>query len=185
MPPQDRRIPRSAIPGAGNSNSINAGSRPQPPATILLVSPFTEDHNFFGLTFAPPHWRAHHACGYHEALTCLMRDRITVIICESQLPDGDWKDILSQAQVLSEPPRVVVTSTVASGSLWAEVLNLGGYDLLLKPFVREEVLRVAEMAAMSGQSVAEGSVGQARKPLEEETGNPAGRAKVAQAWGGF
>jgi hypothetical protein len=30
--------------------------------------------------------------------------------------------------------------------LWAEVLNLGGYDVLLKPFDRAEVVRVAGMA---------------------------------------
>jgi DNA-binding response OmpR family regulator len=39
-----------------------------------------------------------------------------------------------------------VTSRVADDSLWAEVLNLGAYDLLMKPFDLTEVFRVVSLA---------------------------------------
>ena len=41
---------------------------------------------------------------------------------------------------------LIVTDRLADERLWAEVLNLGGYDLLLKPFDPEEVLRVVNSA---------------------------------------
>jgi len=42
---------------------------------------------------------------------------------------------------------VIVASRLADERLWAEVLNLGGYDLLAKPFDRDELVRVIAMAA--------------------------------------
>jgi len=43
-------------------------------------------------------------------------------------------------------PKFVVASQRADGRLWAEVLNLGGYDLLMKPLDADEVAWLAESA---------------------------------------
>jgi len=40
------------------------------------------------------------------------------------------------------PPLLIVASRLADERLWAEVLNLGGYDVLLKPFEPAELRRV-------------------------------------------
>jgi hypothetical protein len=43
-----------------------------------------------------------------------------------------------------------VSSRLDDERLWAEVLNLGAFDLLLgSPFVQEEVLRVVQCASMA------------------------------------
>jgi DNA-binding response OmpR family regulator len=47
---------------------------------------------------------------------------------------------------MAHPPLLLVVSKHADENLWAEVLNLGGYDVLLKPFERAEVVRVVGMA---------------------------------------
>ncbi len=39
-----------------------------------------------------------------------------------------------------------MTDRLADERLWSEVLNLGGYDVLLKPFEPGEVLRVVNSA---------------------------------------
>jgi DNA-binding response OmpR family regulator len=39
-----------------------------------------------------------------------------------------------------------VTSRLADDRLWAEVLNIGGYDVLAKPFVPAEVFRTISLA---------------------------------------
>jgi hypothetical protein len=41
---------------------------------------------------------------------------------------------------------VVVTSRLADDYLWSEVLNLGGWDVLAKPFREQEVLYVLDSA---------------------------------------
>ena len=48
-------------------------------------------------------------------------------------------------------PQVIVADRLADEALWAEVLNLGCYDLLMTPFSSEEVLRVVSMAWDSWQ----------------------------------
>lgn len=69
-----------------------------------------------------------------------------VIVCERDLPDGTWKDVLEIAASVVHPPPVIVTSRLADDYLWAEVLNLGGYDLLAKPFDPREVARTLKLA---------------------------------------
>lgn len=69
-----------------------------------------------------------------------------VVVCEQQLPDGTWKDVLEISGAMHHPAPVVVTSRLADERLWAEVLNLGGYDLLAKPLDRREVFRTMNLA---------------------------------------
>lgn len=113
---------------------------------ILLVSPAPEDHTFLQPLLCTAGRKTYVVRTYREAVSVLCRDRIAVIICEQDLPDGKWKDLISQIAPLSDPPCLVVTSRLADESLWAEVLNLGGYDVLAKPFDAEEVARVIALA---------------------------------------
>ena len=70
-----------------------------------------------------------------------------LVITESRFTDGHcWRDVLLETQGLVPSPQLIVTERSADGALWAEVLNLGGYDLLSTPFDAEEVLRVVAMA---------------------------------------
>ena len=43
-------------------------------------------------------------------------------------------------------PLLIVTSRLADAYLGAEVLNLGGYDVLAKPFKSAEFIQVMSMA---------------------------------------
>lgn len=68
------------------------------------------------------------------------------MICERDLPDASWTDLLEQAAALPEPPYIIVTSRHADDRLWAEALNLGAYDVLAKPFDAGEVIRIVSLA---------------------------------------
>ena len=114
--------------------------------SILLVSPCTEDLS--SLRGILPHgdWNLHHVGDCREAAEHLHEHGASVVICDRDLPDGDWKDLLQQTSAMPSQPLLLVVSRHADEGLWAEVLNLGGYDVLLKPFDRSEVLRVISMA---------------------------------------
>ena len=75
-----------------------------------------------------------------------MKTPVPVALCERKLPDGTWKDLYTFAESLPNPPLFVVVSEMADQYLWAEVLNLGGYDVLAKPFDRGELLQVVGMS---------------------------------------
>ena len=65
-----------------------------------------------------------------------------MLLCERYQADGSWEDLLRATAGLRTPPNIIVFSRLADESLWAEVLNMGGFDVLIKPFQPEEVLRV-------------------------------------------
>jgi DNA-binding response OmpR family regulator len=115
----------------------------------LLVSAGTEDHDSLRDIFHGSNWELRGAWTASEGRQVIQRDHreITVVICQHSLPDGDWKLLLTGLDLLEECPSLIVSSRLADDRLWAEVLNLGAFDLLLgAPFEPEEVLRVTESA---------------------------------------
>jgi DNA-binding NtrC family response regulator len=119
---------------------------PEPPAQILSVSPFPGDHLTVGHVVENSPWRFTAVRSTTEACQELNRSQYTVVFCESFLSDGTWKDMLDIVSGLDDPPLLVVISQLADEYLWAEVLNFGGYDVLAKPLVEDEVRRVLHLA---------------------------------------
>ena len=89
----------------------------------------------------PSNWTLYIAGDAVEAKQILGQVSVPVILCESELPDGNWKDLLAAVAGLRNPPLMM-----ADEYLWAEVLNLGGYDVLAKPFNLIEFIQVLSMA---------------------------------------
>jgi DNA-binding NtrC family response regulator len=127
--------------------------------TLLAVSPDQNDHYSLQHILGSKRWTVHAARSCHEAEAALQHDHPAVIACESDLPDGSWKDLLNLLLRLENPPPIVVVSRHADESLWAEVLNLGGYDVLAKPLESDEVERVLTMARRYGRGHRSAQVG--------------------------
>jgi len=93
-----------------------------------------------------PRWKTYETLTCHEAIGLLDRLPIGVAICDTEIQDGKWQLLLAEFQSRERPPNLIVSSRLADERLWAEVLNLGGYDVLAQPFDRGEVLRVTHRA---------------------------------------
>lgn len=113
---------------------------------VLAVTAFDEDEACLKEIFSHSNWifKRVHSC--HAARDFLHNTPASVVICERALPDGGWRDLLEAASELDDPPHLIVASSSADDRLWSEVLNLGGYDLLEKPFDRQEVFRISSLA---------------------------------------
>src|SRR5688500_2003114 len=96
--------------------------------SILLLSPYREDHSSIRHILHHAGWVISHCTNVREAIAHLETNTPSIVICERDLPDGTWKDVLSRTDTLSNPPLLLVTSRHADENLWGEVLNLGGYD---------------------------------------------------------
>ena len=59
-----------------------------------------------------------------------------IVVCEVR-ECGNWQELLEEAQAAQS--LMLVVSRHADEQLWAEVLNLGGFDVLALPFDREEL----------------------------------------------
>ncbi len=119
-------------------------SKPRP--HVLFVSPAHDDHHALGRILKDSCWRLSAATGCVDAIARHARDRMAIVVCESTLPSGSWRDLLRHVSECPDPPVLIVTSRLADEYLWAEVLNLGGYDVLAKPFDKQEVLWVLASA---------------------------------------
>ena len=113
---------------------------------VLTVSSLDEDHICLRRILGGSTRIAQQVQTCRQALASIRAGNISVLICETDLPDGSWKDVLSGLAAETAPPPLIVASRLADERLWAEVLNLGGYDVLSKPFLAGEVLWAVESA---------------------------------------
>ena len=114
--------------------------------SILLIGPVDSRRSTLRNILTLPQWEICEAASYSEAVRILDNRCIAVTICDTEIEDGNWQVLLADLQGRANPPNIIVSSRLADERLWAEVLNLGGYDVLVQPFDRGEVLRVARMA---------------------------------------
>jgi len=114
--------------------------------SALLVGEFDQDRLLVDDIFRRAGWRLFEVPGGREAMECLERNPVQVVIVEKEGPGWHWKNVLSDLRQLTHPPQLIVTSRNADDRLWAEVLNIGGYDVLPQPLNPDEVRRVVAAA---------------------------------------
>ena len=114
--------------------------------TVLSVSPMEEDHRCLQEIIGNSNWILLEADSVSPALTFLQHYEISVILCERDLMSGTWVDILKNIKYLPHTPSLIVTSRLADERLWAEAMNLGAWEVLAKPFDRNELLRTVKLA---------------------------------------
>ena len=114
---------------------------------LMAVLPTREDRTALERIIGPCRWELQWTCTRREAIDAFRRTSPPIVICDRDLPDGDWRQLWDILARYPSPPMFIVTSRLADDALWAEVLNVGGYDLLLKPFRAEEVIRMVHAAA--------------------------------------
>jgi DNA-binding response OmpR family regulator len=109
--------------------------------TVLSVSPLDADHASLEAVISHSSWTMFKAHDLRAASTLLHQHEIAVAICERDLPQGSWTDLLQDIETLPHAPSLIVASRLADDSLWAQALNLGAWDVLAKPFDHTELIR--------------------------------------------
>ena len=110
--------------------------------SVVAVLPDPEDRKSLSGIISHSNWKLLFAETYEEVCAALKTADAGPIVTDCCLPGGfGWRDLLQLATAVENGPPIIVTGRLADERLWAEVLNEGGYDVLMKPFEREEVLR--------------------------------------------
>ncbi|MBI3694562.1 MAG: response regulator [Acidobacteria bacterium] len=126
---------------------------------LLVVAALPEDLAGLRSISEEAGWRLHEVASNEEALAALEQHPFPVVISERDLPGGDWRDLLDALRYRPRPPYLIVASRQADMRLWAEVLNLGGYDVLATPFRAGEVRRVVHLGWLRWQRERAGRAG--------------------------
>lgn len=117
------------------------------PSSLMIVLATEEDRHSVEAIAAPCRWKLYRAGSCEEAVRFARHTHPRVLLCDEELPDGNWRRIWKALSIGPDPPLLVVASRNADERLWSQVLNSGAYDLLAKPFRTEEVVWTLHCAA--------------------------------------
>ncbi|HWB86006.1 MAG TPA: response regulator [Bryobacteraceae bacterium] len=138
--------PRDSGSSAEPAEAVERPRGPHSRARILSVSPSQKDHTDLRHILSERYWHVVAADKLEDVIRKVSHFRPHIVLCERDLSETTWQDVLTNVIRMPDPPPLIVTSRLADECLWAEVLNLGGYDVLVKPFRNDEVRRVLEFA---------------------------------------
>ena len=83
-----------------------------------------------------------HAGTLQGARHKLEAEAFGAVLTEARLPDGTWAVVVRLVRAARCGPAVVVTDNLADARFWVDALELGAYDVLVKPFYCGEVQRI-------------------------------------------
>jgi DNA-binding NtrC family response regulator len=110
--------------------------------TILLVRPCERDRATLQNILENSRWNLVEVDDSRAAQAFLARNRVHMIFYNCDEAGSDLRDFSHQITEFSPAPLLIAASRLADESLWAETLNLGGFDLLASPVDCDEARRV-------------------------------------------
>jgi DNA-binding response OmpR family regulator len=133
----------------GHNRWSSSGDEKQ--LSLLVISPFPDDAAQVCKMLGESIWSVLSAWSLQQALALLNDNPVALVICERDLPDGCWRDLLYVPSQPGQVPVLIVTSRVADERLWAEVLNEGEFDVIPKPLCGRDVTWVLASASRQHQ----------------------------------
>lgn len=122
------------------------------PTAMVAALRRDEDRGELEKIVSPCEWKITWSGTCAAAIEAARRSEAPIVISGRTFPDGGWKDIWGTLRTWKNPPMFILASQLVDESLWSEVLNLGGYGILLKPLHPEEVVRTVHGALMTWRS---------------------------------
>ncbi len=119
------------------------------PVSVLAVTDQDSELSALRSLTSNTQWKLHACSRLSEAGNLVKNHNIGVVIANRNLPDGTWVDLLECLRIRRNAPRLIVCSRGADTQFWAEVLSMGGYDVLTTPFERAEFLRACYLGWLS------------------------------------
>ncbi len=103
--------------------------RPQ----IVLLSANPEVRITFRRIFDDSGWSIRESKAIVRLADAIDSAWMGVLLTDYTLPDGNWRTAMAVAKKVAFACETVVTSRIADERMWAEVLNLGAFDLIPQP----------------------------------------------------
>jgi DNA-binding response OmpR family regulator len=114
--------------------------------TVIGLAFTDKDRGVLADVCSRKQWNVLFADTSDQARAALDQVKAPVILCDRDLAGGEWRDVV---QALASSPHracVILISRVVDHYLWNEVVQRGGYDVLLKPLREEDVVRAVRLA---------------------------------------
>ncbi len=86
------------------------------------------------------------ARGVKAALQILERDRVTVVLCDLRMPDGDGLEVLRAIRMRWPSVPFILMTAYASVATAVQAMREGAYDYVTKPFDPDEIKAIVARA---------------------------------------
>ena len=91
-------------------------------------------------------WTLVHATTWTAALGAQQESGFPIVLYDRDLSGVPWHEGVRLMMRAGHPPAVILLSNVADPYLWDKVVQAGGFDVLTRPFRREETLAMLDFA---------------------------------------
>lgn len=91
-------------------------------------------------------WQTHWRSSGRDALASLQLRPTPIVLCSEKMPDMSWREFQQRLIDARVETLLIVASPGIDSTLWAEVINAGGFDLLVEPCSVSDVEWLLEAA---------------------------------------
>jgi DNA-binding response OmpR family regulator len=126
------------------------------PLAILAVTRDPEEWKSLEGIAGKENWLLFWAHNANRAYELIRRFKIQLVICDRDLDGEDWRSIVAGFANLYPPVCTLLASAVADEYHWREVVHNKGFDILIKPFDPNAVVRTARLALWGRSSACGG-----------------------------
>lgn len=114
--------------------------------SVLVVTPSPNDFDLIASSLAPEDCEVLPAnCLLEAVLHQVAKPDPSVVVYDTDSPE-EWRQALQRFLTVRRQTRVVLVSRLADDQMWMDVLDNGGFDLVMKPFQPLEIRSVVRGA---------------------------------------
>lgn len=107
---------------------------------LIIVTSRAEDVAELNALFHDTPWELAPAAALEDACAGLKAAAVPILLFDRDAAGPDWQPAMKSLILSRRNACIVLLSGVADQYLWEEVIHNGGFDLLTRPFRREQVL---------------------------------------------
>lgn len=119
---------------------------PEGRVRILALSMPLEDRFLLERLGKQHGWELRFTSAPREGFALAARDHFDLILCDRTQDGYPWREVMERLAASSPRSCILLVSPVNDDYLWGDVLQQGGYDVLIRPFREKAVLQSIDAA---------------------------------------
>lgn len=92
------------------------------------------------------HWKLRFAISPRDGFNLVSQSHFDLILCDRNQTGHPWREVMDRLAVSSPRSCIFLVSPLNDDYLWRDVLQQGGYDVLIRPLREKPVLHSIEAA---------------------------------------
>lgn len=121
------------------------------PTPVVAVGIPAEDLRPLESILALPDWDLISVTDVDNAVHVLRVNRARIVLLDRDGAGAAWRTVLERLAESSRGASILLVSRVSDDYLWNEVIQAGGYDVVTKPFRKQELRTAIHFALRERQ----------------------------------